>query len=118
MKRSTESPGRALIVAFDRDRIAMSLRTNDATPIVRDIPAPTDRAARLRAIAWLAGNLARDQVTPIVAEAAIETPSLATIPPSIAVTPATEPPTACRGHAAAQPARTRFRSAGDLGLRP
>ena len=69
MKRSTETPSRALIVAFDRDRIAMSLRTNDATPIVRDIPTPTDRAARLRAIAWLAGNLARDQVTPIVAEA-------------------------------------------------
>ncbi len=56
MQRGAEPPGRALIVAFDRDRIAMSLRTNDATPIVRDIPAPTDRAARLRAIAWLAAT--------------------------------------------------------------
>jgi hypothetical protein len=92
MQRGAEPPGRALIVAFDRDRIAMSLRTNDATtPIVRDIPAPTDRAARLRAIAWLAGNLARDQVTPIVAQAPAETTPLATIP-SIAPAPATEPP--------------------------
>ena len=92
MQRHAEPPGRALIVAFDRDRIAMSLRTNDATPLVRDIPAPTDRAARLRAIAWLAGNLARDQVTPIVAEAPADMPSLATIPPATTVTPATEPP--------------------------
>ncbi len=91
MQKGADPPGRALIVAFDRDRIAMSLRTNDATPIVRDIPAPTDRAARLRAIAWLAGNLARDQVTPLVAEAPAETTPLATIP-SIAPAPATEPP--------------------------
>jgi len=91
MQRGAEPPGRALIVAFDRDRIAMSLRTNDATPIVRDIPAPTDRAARLRAIAWLAGNLARDQVTPIVADTPTEITPLATIP-SIAPGPATEPP--------------------------
>ena len=91
MQRSGEPPGRALIVAFDRERIAMSLRTNDSTPIVRDIPAPTDRAARMRAIAWLAGNLARDQVTPLVAEAPAEATPLATIP-SIAPTPATEPP--------------------------
>lgn len=91
LQRSADSPGRALIVAFDRDRIAMSLRTNDATPIVRDIPAPTDRAARLRAIVWLAGNLARDQVTPIVAESPAEATPLATIP-SIAPAPATEPP--------------------------
>jgi hypothetical protein len=92
MKRSADPPERALIVAFDRDRIAMSLRTNDAAPVVREIPAPTDRAARLRAIAWLAGNLARDQVTPIVAEAPLDMPSLATIPPVNATTPATEPP--------------------------
>jgi hypothetical protein len=92
MKRGAEPPERALIVAFDRDRIAMSLRTNDGIPVVRDIPTPTDRAARLRAIAWLAGNLARDQVTPIVAEGPVEMPSLATIPPAATTTPATEPP--------------------------
>ena len=91
MKRGGEPPERALIVAFDRDRIAMSLRTNDGAPVVRDIPAPADPTARLRAIAWLAGNLARDQVTSIVAEAPAETTPLATIP-SIAPAPATEPP--------------------------
>jgi hypothetical protein len=91
MKRGVEPPERALIVAFDRDRIAMSLRTNDGIPVVRDIPTPTDRAARLRAIAWLAGNLARDQVSPILAEAPAEATPLATIP-SIAPAPTTEPP--------------------------
>ncbi len=87
MKRGGEPPERALIVAFDRDRIAMSLRTNDGAPIVRDIPAPADPTARLRAIAWLAGNLARDQVTPLVAEAPIDMTPLATIP-AIAPPPA------------------------------
>ena len=92
MQRGAEPPGRALIVAFDRDRIAMSLRTNDATPVVRDIPTPTDHSARLRAIAWLAGNLARDQVSPILAEEPAETSPLASMPP-LAIAPApTEPP--------------------------
>ena len=65
---ATEPTARALIVALKHDRIAMSLRTSDAAPVVRTIPAPPDRAARLRAIPWLAGNLARHQVSPIVAE--------------------------------------------------
>jgi len=37
MKKGAEPSGRALIVAFDRDRIAMSLRTNDASTLVRNI---------------------------------------------------------------------------------
>ena len=60
MSTPAEVPGRALIVALDRERIAMSLRANDGTSVARIIPAPVERAARLRAIAWLAGNLARD----------------------------------------------------------
>ena len=68
MKTTGEPADRALIVALDGERIAMSLRTGDAAPIGRVIPAPAEHAARLRAIAWLAGNLARDQVTPILAE--------------------------------------------------
>ena len=45
----------------------MSLRAG-ATPVVsRTIAAPADRPGRLRSIAWLAGNLVRDQVGPIVA---------------------------------------------------
>ena len=46
----------------------MSLRTGDGAPISRVIRLRAEPAARLRAIAWLAGNLARDQVTPIIAE--------------------------------------------------
>jgi hypothetical protein len=92
MKTPTETSDRALIVALDRDRIAMSLRTSDAAPVARSIPAPPERAARLRAIAWLAGNLARDQVTPILAEAPIEMPSLATLPPPATTSATTEPP--------------------------
>ena len=92
MKTSAAPPESALIVALDRDRIAMSWRAGDATPVARSIPAPPEHAARLRAIAWLAGNLARDQVTPILAEAPPQMPSLATIPPAPTTAPATEPP--------------------------
>ena len=91
MKTSAAAPGRALIVALDRERIAMSLRTSDAAPIARSIPAPSEHAARLRAIAWLAGNLARDQVSPIVAETPIEMPSLATLPPTAIPSTTVEP---------------------------
>ena len=94
MSVPTETPGRALIVALDRDRIAMSLRTNDGAAIGRVIPAPVDHAARLRAIAWLAGNLARDQVSPILAEAPPEPSPLATIPALPGTAVATEPPPA------------------------
>ena len=82
LRTPSDPPDRALIVAFDRERIAVSLRTPDAAPIARSIPAPPERAARLRAIAWLAGNLARDQVSPLVAEA-----PPATEPPSPPETP-------------------------------
>jgi hypothetical protein len=92
MKTPAETSDRALIVALDRDRIAMSLRTSDAAPVARSIPAPPERAARLRAIAWLAGNLARDQVGPLVAEAPVQMPSLATLPPTEVAPSVTEPP--------------------------
>ncbi|HLK92255.1 MAG TPA: hypothetical protein VKZ18_20340 [Polyangia bacterium] len=85
---------RALIVALERDRIAMSLRASDAAPTVRVIPAPADHAAWLHAIAWLAGNLARDQVSPIIAQMPPESPPAATAPALPASLPATEPPPA------------------------
>ena len=94
MSTPAEAPGRALIVAFDRDRIAMSLRANDGTTVARVIPAPAEHAARLRAIAWLAGNLARDQVSPILAEGPAEPSALSTIPALPADAVATEPPPA------------------------
>jgi hypothetical protein len=67
-----------LLVAFDGRQIAMSLRTGDAAPTARTIPAPPEPATDLRAIAWLAGNLARDQVSPLLAAPA---PALSTSPP-------------------------------------
>jgi hypothetical protein len=91
MKTPTDPPERALIVALDRDRIAMSLRTNDAAPIARSIPSPPEHAARLRAIAWLAGNLARDQVSPLLAETPVTMPSLASVLPPPTLANATEP---------------------------
>jgi hypothetical protein len=92
MSTPAETPSRALIVAFDHDRIAMSLRANDGTSVARIIPAPAEHAARLRAIAWLAGNLARDQVSPILAERPAEPSAPATLPPLPAASTTTEPP--------------------------
>ncbi len=94
MSTPAETPSRALIVALDRDRIAMSLRANDGTSVARVIPAPAEHGARLRAIAWLAGNLARDQVSPILAEGPAESSPLATIPALPTTSVATEPPPA------------------------
>ena len=68
LKTPGDPPERVLIVALDRDRITMSLRAGDLAPLTRSIPSPPEPAARLRTIGWLAGNLARDQVSPIVAE--------------------------------------------------
>jgi hypothetical protein len=56
-----------LIVSVDRSDIRMSLRGSAAGLVARTIPLPPDRPARLREIGWLAGNLARDQVSGIVA---------------------------------------------------
>jgi hypothetical protein len=48
----------------------MALRAGSAPLVARKVGAPSDRPARLRMIAWLAGNIARDQVGPIIATAA------------------------------------------------
>jgi hypothetical protein len=93
MKTPADPPERALIVALDREHIAMSLRTNDGAPVARSIPAPPERAARLRAIAWLAGNLARDQVAPILAETPAAASPLATMPALASPAEAAPPPT-------------------------
>ena len=80
-KMAGEPADRLLIVAVDRERITMSLRESGGEPIARTIPAPAEPAARLRAITWLAGNLARDQVTAVVAQ-----------PPEPPAPPAPAPP--------------------------
>ena len=67
---------RVLLVAIGPQRIAMSLRAGDpfqpqAEAISRTVAAPPERNARLERIAWLAGNLVRDQVAAIVDETAM-----------------------------------------------
>jgi len=74
----------------------MSLRPRASGAVSRAVPAPGDRKARLQSIGWLAGNLARDQVSAIVAPvlppasvsaSSVERPEGPTLAPS----PATEP---------------------------
>ena len=84
----------AMIVAVDNRFISLSLRHGEAPPVGRAIAAPADPASRVRAITWLAGNLARDQVTEMVeappppappAVAAVEPPSFEPPAATIAV---------------------------------
>jgi hypothetical protein len=82
-----------LIVTIDKSDIRMSLRGSAAGLVGRTIPAPGDRPTRLREIGWLAGNLARDQVSGIVAVPAAHDK----VSPALTVaagdpTVATEPP--------------------------
>jgi hypothetical protein len=83
-----------LLVALAPREIRMSLRAGTAPVVSRTIAVPRDRSARLKSISWLAGNLVRDQVGPIVATreapAEIEPPPLAASAPSPA-SPAPSP---------------------------
>src|SRR5437868_4123954 len=54
-----------MTVALDRTEIRVWLHDGAAPPVSRAIPMPAERADRLQAIAWLAGNVARDQVSSI-----------------------------------------------------
>jgi hypothetical protein len=89
---------RALLVALDRDQIVVTLRGRADEEITRAVAAPADRAARLRVVAWLAGNVARDQLAtltlpessapfaaapPPEAEASAPPPSSPTQPPPL-----------------------------------
>jgi hypothetical protein len=91
-----------LLVSVSRDRIVLSMHRRADETVARDLPVPADRGARLRAIAWLAGNLARDQASsflqatadfgaapPAPAEPAAAPPAPE---PDAPRTPATEPP--------------------------
>jgi hypothetical protein len=44
----------------------LSFRRRSDEAVGRALPTPADKGARLRAIAWLAGNLARDQASPFL----------------------------------------------------
>jgi hypothetical protein len=72
-----------LLVALGPREIRMSLRAGTAPVVSRTIAVPPDRTGRLRSIGWLAGNLVRDQVGPIVATRE---------PPSLEAVVAAEPP--------------------------
>ncbi len=91
----SDASERALIVSVDHERITMSLRESTATAVTRAIPSPADRSARLHAITWLAGNLARDQVSGILATPPNPLPTPPTEPPP-AVAPEAQPPAAPR----------------------
>jgi len=81
-----------LLVALEPREIRMSLRAGAAPVVTRTIAVPRDRTGHLRSVSWLAGNLVRDQVGPIVAkrEAPAVEPQPATEPAALAanVTPA------------------------------
>ena len=88
-----------LIVSIDKSDIRMSLRGSAAGLVGRTIPAPVDRPTRLREIGWLAGNLARDQVSGIVAAPAEHRAgahatdlAAADLAPAIETAPQTAPP--------------------------
>jgi hypothetical protein len=47
-----------LLVAIDHERIVVTLRGQGDRVLTRSIAAPGDRSGKLRAVAWLAGNVA------------------------------------------------------------
>jgi hypothetical protein len=57
---------RLLVVSLDGAAIRVTLRDSPSQLVTRSIAAPGARPARLQTIAWLAGNVARDQVSGIV----------------------------------------------------
>jgi hypothetical protein len=84
-----------LVVAVDDDGIRMSLHGGMTDVVARRVALPPDRDGRLKTAGWLAGNLARDQVSGIVAalppepapEPAAATPAA---PTPVVVTPAVD----------------------------
>jgi hypothetical protein len=103
-----------LLVSVDRGRIVVTLRGRGDRELTRSIAAPTDRVERLRAVAWLAGNVARDQLAtltlpaapaePAAPPAAAEsTPEPAPAPEAPAAAPATQPPPATAPAASSAP---------------
>lgn len=91
-----------LIVTVNQAEIRMSLRTRASGVVSRAVPAPGERKARLASIGWLAGNLAREQVSAIIAAepepASVSTastegePAASVASASVASPPPLEPP--------------------------
>jgi hypothetical protein len=114
-----------LIVAVDKSDIRMSLRGSAVGLVGRTIPAPSDRPTRLREIGWLAGNLARDQVSGIVAVPAerpdgSKLPLVAQLdpsPPTEPLPPPTTPVAVTQTTSSSEPAATVATSATEV-VRP
>ncbi len=72
----------------------MLLHRDAAPPLARTIAVPAERGARLRAIAWLARNMVRNQVSEVVAASRPPPPAAekSTTPVIPADFPALEPP--------------------------
>jgi hypothetical protein len=96
-----------LIVAVTRRQIVVSVQSADSWSS-RAVEAPTDPEERLRTIAWLAGNLARDQMTGLL----IGRDGPAPEPAPSATTPAAQAPDASARHSPAEP------SPAAVGLEP
>jgi hypothetical protein len=78
-----------LLVGLDTHELRMSLRAGAAPTLSRTISTPSDRPGRLRSIGWLAGNLVRDQIGPIIAMRDPPAPgaeATATQPPPLSTT--------------------------------
>jgi hypothetical protein len=83
---------RALLVGVERSQVIMVLHRDAASPLTRTVPVPSERGARLRAIAWLARNMVRNQVSEIVNAAPTPQTEKTTTPVLPADFPALEPP--------------------------
>jgi hypothetical protein len=83
-----------LLVSIDRERIVVTLRGRRDEDLTRSVAAPAERAARLRVVAWLAGNVARDQLaTLVLPEAVAAAQEAASAPVVEASAPTTPTPT-------------------------
>jgi hypothetical protein len=90
-----------LLVDVESREVRMSLRASAAPAVSRTIAVPADRPGRLRSIGWLAGNLVRDQVGPLVA-----TREAPPAPPIEADATTPPPPLATSAPASSAPAPT------------
>jgi hypothetical protein len=95
-----------LLVGIDRERIVVTWRGRGEHDLTRSVPAPVERAARLRVVAWLAGNVARDQLASLTLPTAPSPgPSAASsaeappVSPPPAPAPSTAPPAFAAGAA-------------------
>ena len=121
----TDSPDAALRVeVLARDRVSVAYRAPDGQTLSRsvDLPAEDDRAVEV--IAWLSGNLARDEASDLLrslrgeamdADAA-PAPDVANTPPAAASE--AQKPAPAPAKAAARPATAEDTRPNELALRP